>query len=103
MAVAHLVFFRLDLSPEQEATLIEAFEALPGAVSELRACRFGRNRSAEDTHYTHGLYTEFADFDALKRYAVHPAHVALVQNRIKPVLIERHVVDYEIEEAASRN
>lgn len=103
MRLVHLVLFRLDATPEQEAALQAAFDSLTGTIPELLAFSYGRNVSTRDAHFTHALHSEFADFEALGRYLVHPAHEALVQELLQPVMTERRIVDYWVPAAAARS
>ena len=41
------------------------------------------------------LYSEFQSMDDLKAYAGHPEHLKVVEF-VKPLVCERHVVDYEV-------
>ena len=42
------------------------------------------------------LDSTFADFDALKGYAVHPDHVWVAKNLVVPFTAERRCIDFEI-------
>jgi len=41
------------------------------------------------------LDSTFEDFDSLKGYAVHPAHVDVADNKVRPFMASRSCVDYE--------
>lgn len=42
------------------------------------------------------LDSTFADYDALKSYSVHPEHVKVANERVRPFTADRKCVDYEI-------
>ncbi len=42
------------------------------------------------------LDSSFADFDALKGYAVHPLHVAVADGTVRPFTAARVCMDYEV-------
>ncbi len=43
------------------------------------------------------LYSEFESVSALKGYAVHPAHVAVADTKVRPFTKTRTVIDFEVE------
>ena len=42
------------------------------------------------------IIADFKDIKDLEIYAKHPKHLEVIKNYIKPYLIQRNVVDYEI-------
>ena len=72
-----LIRFRADVS---EATIAEIFTALPKLAAKLGVQHFacGRSESPEQIErgYMHGFTIDFADWDALARYAADPDHQA---------------------------
>jgi hypothetical protein len=40
---------------------------------------------------------DFADVDAYRRYAQHPAHRRLIDELLKPILRSRHAVQIEVD------
>ncbi len=44
------------------------------------------------------LDSTFADEESLKNYAVHPAHVEVADNKVRPYTAVRSCMDYEFEE-----
>lgn len=42
------------------------------------------------------LDSTFTDFDALKAYAIHPAHVAVADSAVKPYTKTRLCLDFEV-------
>ncbi len=42
------------------------------------------------------IIADFKNLDDLKTYANHPKHIEVINNHIKPYLIQRNVVDYNV-------
>lgn len=99
--VKHVILWTLkeDLS-ESEKTQIkkeikESLEGLAGKIAGLVDIRV----------YTNGLASSNADLmldsvfeneDALKGYAVHPEHVAVANEKVRPYTAIRSCLDYEV-------
>jgi hypothetical protein len=43
------------------------------------------------------LDSTFTDEEALKGYAVHPAHVEVAENKVRPFTSSRVCMDYEVD------
>ena len=99
--VKHVILWQLkdELSAEQKnavkAEIKKGLEGLVGKVPGLVEIKVNIN----------GLPTSNADlmldstlesFDALKGYAVHPAHVAVADGVVRPNTKQRVCLDYEI-------
>lgn len=99
--VKHVILWQLkdEYTAEEKANIkaeIKAgLEALVGVVPGLK----------ELTIYTEPLETSNADlmldstlesFEALKGYAVHPAHVAVADGKVRPNVKARVCMDYEV-------
>lgn len=99
--VKHVILWTLKetLSAEEKvavkAGMKEGLEGLKGVVPGLEEIKV----------YTDGLPTSNADvmldstlvdFDALKAYAVHPAHVAVADGKVRPYTAIRSCLDFEI-------
>lgn len=99
--VKHVILWQLkdELSEEERAAVKagvkEGLEGLVGKVPGL----------LEVTVNTEPLPTSNADlmldttlesFEALKGYAVHPAHVEVADGKVRPYMKTRVVMDYEV-------
>lgn len=82
-------------SREHALWMKEHLEALVGVVPEIRSMEVGVNCCPSDTAYDAVLISTFDDMDAMNRYKVHPAHVA-VADYCKQVRESRVDIDYEI-------
>lgn len=95
----HIVMFRLKENAEgagkadNARKIKELLEGLVGRIDELVQLEVGINIVDDGQAADLVLCTEFQSVGALKRYAVHPEHVKVVEF-IKKVAEERRVVDY---------
>ena len=97
--VKHIVMFKLKetLSKEEKMVVMHDFkaaiEALPAEISVIRKVFVGLNIN-ESEAWDICLESEFDTLDAVKAYAVHPAHVAAA-GILKDAKQDRACVDYE--------
>jgi hypothetical protein len=95
--IAHVVLFKLkESSPEAEKTaLLRELVGLRTAVPGILEASAGANFSARARGYTHGFVVRFGDRRALETYLTHPAHVRVVEERVKPLSEGVLALDYE--------
>lgn len=97
--VKHIVFWQLKESAhnntkEENALLFkEKLEALKGQIDGLLHIEVGINFLEGAGNYDVVLYTELESPEALKFYAEHPKHVAIIPF-IKEAVSDRKAVDY---------
>lgn len=94
--VRHIVLFQLKNAAEKQEVMNRfkaAIEALPATISWIRhiEVRFNMN---PDEMYDIALVSEFDTLEDVKRYAVHPDHVA-AGKLLAPLKESRACVDYE--------
>lgn len=98
--VKHIVLFKLkdDASADAKLAAMHAFkdaiEALPAKIPFIRKIEVGLNISPAET-WSIALYSEFDTLDDVRRYAVHPDHVA-AGKLLAEVKESRACVDYEL-------
>ena len=99
--VKHVILWKLkeELSTEEKeqikADIKEGLEALTGRIPglvEIRVNTCGLPSSNVDLM----LDSTFTDEAALKSYAVHPAHVAVADGKVRPYTAGRYCMDYEV-------
>ncbi len=99
--VKHVILWKLkeELSAEEKeqikADIKEGLEALTGRIPglvEIRVNTCGLPSSNADLM----LDSTFTDEAALKGYAVHPAHVAVADGKVRPYTAIRYCMDYEV-------
>lgn len=79
--VKHVVLFQLKNAAEKQEVMNrfkEAIEALPAVIPWIRHVEVCFNTNSEEL-YDLALVSEFDSLEDVKRYAVHPAHVAAGQ------------------------
>lgn len=98
--VKHIVLFKLKDEAPAEARLAAmnafkaAIEALPDKIPFIRSIEVGLNINPAET-WSIALYSEFDSLDDVRRYAVHPDHVA-AGKLLAEVRESRACVDYEL-------
>ncbi len=93
----HVVLFKFaeDASEEDIRRVEEAFAALPGKISEIKAFEWGINNSPEGLNqgFTHAFLLTFDSEEGRATYLPHPDHAAF-GDLIGPYIEDVLVVDY---------
>ncbi len=99
--VKHVILWKLKeeyTAAEKEAIkagIKEGLEGLAGQIPgllEIRVYTKGLASSNADVMLDSGFESE----EALKGYAVHPAHVAVADGKVRPFTAQRSCLDFEI-------
>lgn len=99
--VRHIILWQLkdEFSPEEKekikADIKEGLEALAGQIPGLLKIQVHTNGLAT-SNADAMLETEFEDEASLKGYAVHPAHVAVADKKVRPNVKSRVCLDFEM-------
>lgn len=99
--VKHIILWKLkeELSEKQKATvkaeIKEGLEGLAGKVPGLLDIKVNIN-PLPSSNMDLMLDSTLESFDALKAYAVHPAHVAVADGKVRPYTCGRYCLDFEI-------
>ena len=94
--IVHIVMFKFKEENMQE-NLLKAnttLEALMGQIDSLKSMEVGIDFSRSERAFDLSLYSTFDTKEGLAEYAVHPAHLEVV-DFIKQVTEVSKVVDYE--------
>ena len=99
-AVRHIVMWTVaGDTPEQrdlaKAQIRTAFESLRGQIPGMTFLEIGIDMSRIDYACDVVLFSEFESAEALKAYAVHPAHLR-IRDALEGLRIARHQVDYPV-------
>lgn len=81
---------------EALAALERDLAALPGLIPELRHYTFGADLGAADGNADYVIIADLDDLDAWRRYQEHPAHQALLRDRIRPILATRTAAQLDL-------
>ncbi|MDP2078337.1 MAG: Dabb family protein [Sulfuricurvum sp.] len=93
--LVHIVMFAFK-EENKEANLVRVksmLEALPSKIESLKDMEVGIDIGKSDRSFDLVLTSTFEDQEGLNAYAVHPAHLEVV-NVIKEVTAMAKVVDY---------
>ena len=95
--IEHIVLFRWkpEATDEQVAAVMEGLRGLKDSVPGILALACGVDFSGRAQGYTHGLVVRFPDRAALDAYGPHPAHQAVVETQIKPIVSDVLAFDFE--------
>lgn len=95
--IVHIVMFKFKEENKQENLLVvkSRLEELVSKIPMLESMEVGIDFNQSERAFDLSLYSTFHTKDDLKAYAVHPAHLEVVE-LIKNVTEVSKVVDYEI-------
>jgi hypothetical protein len=100
--IKHVILWKLkDGFTDQETADIKAgikagLEGLKGVIPGLVAITVNHNGLASSNADVM-LDSTFESVEALKNYAVHPAHVEVADTKVRPFTQTRLCLDYEVE------
>lgn len=100
--VKHIILWQLkdELSEEEKkvikAEMKEGLEGLVGKVPGLLEVKV-QTEGLPSSNAEVMLDTTLTDEEALKGYAVHPAHVAVADGKVRPYTKTRMCLDFEIQ------
>ena len=95
--IVHIVMFKFK-EDDKQANLVKVkaiLEQLPKKIDELISMEVGLNFDTADRAMDLSLYSTFKTKADLESYAIHPAHIKVVEF-IKTVVTESKVVDYTL-------
>ncbi len=98
MAVTHVALFRFteESTSGQVAALADGLAGLPSEVPTLRSFTFGPDlgllEGISDASWDYGVVATFDDADDYHAYRTHPAHVAVVKERLSPIAADRATI-----------
>lgn len=99
--VKHIILWQLkdELSDEEKkvikAEMKESLEGLVGKVPGLLEVKV-QTEGLASSNAEVMLDTTLADEESLKGYAVHPAHVAVADSKVRPYTRTRICMDFEV-------
>ena len=93
--IVHIVMFKFkDENKNENLELVKArLLELTDKIDSLNSMEVGIDFNGSERAFDLALYSTFDSKEGLKEYAVHPAHLEVV-DLIKKVTIESKVVDY---------
>jgi hypothetical protein len=88
--------WKVDATDADIAAVRAAVAELPGQIPEIRNYTFGSDLGIVDGNAHFAIVADFDDVDAWHRYQRHPAHQAVLADRIRPILAARAAVQLEL-------
>jgi hypothetical protein len=101
--VKHIILWTLnpELSEQEKETvkagIKEGLEGLAGKVPGLVDIKVYTSGRLSSSNADVMLDSTFESPEALKGYAVHPAHVAVANGKVRPYTVQRSCLDFELE------
>lgn len=97
MPVRHLVLFALrkDLPKSQRDGLMEELRRLEQDIDIVSNVTVGLDIS-QRSEYGLAFTCDLPSVQSIQEYLAHPAHIAVVENHVRPACKRWSVVDYEV-------
>lgn len=99
--VKHIILWTMnpELSAEEKAVvkkgIKEGLEGLLGKVPGLVDVKVNVDGRLDSSNCDVMLDSTLESAEALKAYAVHPAHVAVADSKVRPYTVQRTCLDFE--------
>ncbi len=95
--IEHIVLFRWkpEATAEQVAAGMEALRGLQDRIPGVAALTCGADFSGRAQGYAHALVIRFSDRATFDAYGPHPAHQAVIETHLTPILAD--VLDFDFE------
>ena len=83
--------------PAALAGMTEGLASLPAQIPELLDYRFGADLALAEGNWDFAVVADFADEAGYTAYRDHPAHQAVIGERLGPLVAERGAVQMHID------
>jgi hypothetical protein len=93
----HVVLFTWtqDATAAQQRAMADELAKLPGAIDSIQAYHFGPDAGVNQGNLDFAVVADFNDADGYRTYRDHPAHRAVVEQYVNPIVVRRAAVQYE--------
>jgi hypothetical protein len=96
--IRHVVLFTW--TPEATQEQVQALHAelarMPPAIEAIRGYRFGPDAGINPANSDYAVVADFDDAAGYVSYRDHPAHRALVERYVTPIMASRAAIQFEI-------
>ncbi|SEF59782.1 Stress responsive A/B Barrel Domain [Thermomonospora echinospora] len=94
----HIIMLRWtpEATEDQKKAAEAGFRALPGAIAQIRGLACGPDLGLSTGAHDFAAVLDFDGADDWRVYQGHPAHRALVDGLIRPILDERASVQFDV-------
>ncbi len=95
----HVVLFTWmpEATEDQKQAVVAEVRKLPGLIPEVRRFELGPDMGVNLGNFNFALVADFDDRDGYVAYRDHPAHRAVIDRHITPIVARRAAVQYEVE------
>ncbi len=90
-----LFTFNQETKDEEVERLKIALEALKDQIPQIQSFRAGKGAALPSTNCDFAVVAEFLDLESYQIYAKHPAHVKVIDEKLKPILSSRTAIQFE--------
>lgn len=104
MGFRHVVMFRWNDAADEAGRqgVVDALRGLPAQIPEILEYRVGPDAGLAEDNWDVVVVADFADQADYEVYRDHPAHLAVIVDRIRPLVAQRAAVQTHVaDEAAS--
>ena len=91
-----LLRFKEGTSEEQIQSVLDGLATMPGEIDLIRRYEFGRDLGIMEGNPEIALVADFDSVEDWRTYLAHPAHKAMVAERITPILESMTRVQYQV-------
>lgn len=93
----HVVLFTWadGVTEEQQQAIAAELRTLPDTIDVIRDYRVGLDAGLNPANRDFAVVADFDDADGYLAYRDHPAHRAMVEQYITPIVTRREAVQYE--------
>ncbi len=86
-----------EATDEDAAAIVAGLETLPGLIPEIRSYSVGRDAGLSEGNFDIVLVGDFDDEAGFRTYSENADHLAVITERIRPVMASRTAVQYFID------
>jgi hypothetical protein len=95
----HLVLLKwtAEATADEITSVVDGLRGLPAVIPEIRRYEVGTDLGLREDAFDLALVAEFDDADAWRVYVDHPEHVAVIKDRIRPILADRASMQHQLD------
>ena len=96
--IRHVVLFTWtpEATEEQKQALHAELAKMPPAIEAIRAYRYGSDVGINPANCDYAVAADFDDAAGYVTYRDHPAHRAMVERYVSPIVASRAAIQFEI-------
>ena len=91
-----LLKFVAEATDAQRQAVLDGLRTLPAQIPELRSYVIGPDAGINEGNFDLAVVADCDDVEGYRSYATNPVHLAMIAERIRPILAGRVAVQYEV-------